>query len=229
MTALEGRALVQTYQTPAGLVVACSDVSIAVEEGELVAVTGASGSGKTTLLNMLNTTEDPTSGDVFIGPTPARLMAQTDLIQFRNHALGIVFQDLALFDELTAQENVELPLRIRRASPVDRDERARLILDAVGLGSQKDQRVYELSGGQRQRVAVARALVTEPRIIIADEPTAQLDKRTAERIADLIRAAVSVRHVAAVVATHDPDLLKRADRVIHLRSGHVELQQQISM
>jgi putative ABC transport system ATP-binding protein len=224
MTVLEGRALVRTYTTPAGLVVACNDVSIAVEEGELVAVTGASGSGKTTLLNMLNTTEDPTSGDLLIGQTLARTMAQTDLLRFRSRALGIVFQDLALFDELTAQANVELPLRLRRTNPVDREERARLILDAVGLGSQANQPIDELSGGQRQRVAVARALVTEPRIIIADEPTAQLDTRNAELIGDLLRAAVSGRQAAAVVATHDPSLLERADRVVSLRSGKVQLQ-----
>ncbi|MWV58906.1 ABC transporter ATP-binding protein [Rathayibacter sp. VKM Ac-2754] len=209
----------RVFATPAGDVVGCAGVSLSVAAGELVVVRGASGAGKSTLLSMLATVDRPTSGQVLIDGADAAGLDERRRAELRRSALGIVFQDFALLEDLTARENVELPLRLLRTDPAERDERVTEALAAVALDEQGDQRPDQLSGGQRQRVAIARALVGRPRLLIADEPTAQLDSVTATRVIALLVASVREGRLAAVVATHDPAFADRADRVLTLRDG----------
>ncbi len=199
----------------------CVDIDIEVSEGELVVVRGASGAGKTTLLNMLGGLDRPTSGRVWIGDTEATALDEDALARVRRERLGFVFQSFGLIPILSAAENVELPLRIARTPAAERDERVAEALRLVGLARHAEQRPGELSGGQQQRVGVARAIVARPRVRIVDEPTGQLDSRTAATIMDLIGGLVHSQGLAAIVSTHDPLLVQRADRVIELHDGRV--------
>ncbi|SMH50440.1 putative ABC transport system ATP-binding protein [Rathayibacter oskolensis] len=219
MTVLDAQDLHRVFPTPAGDVVGCAGVSLSVAEGELVVVRGASGAGKTTLLSMLATVDRPTSGRVLIEGADVAGLDERRLAELRRSALGIVFQDFALLEDLTARENVEMPLRLLQTEQEERDRRVEEALVAVALDEHGDQRPDQLSGGQRQRVAIARALVARPRLLIADEPTAQLDSATATRVIDLLLASVRSGSLAAVVATHDPAVADRADRVLTLRDG----------
>jgi putative ABC transport system ATP-binding protein len=218
---LEGRDLGRVYRTPAGDVVGCEGVSLTVGAGELVVVMGASGAGKSTLLSMLSTLDRPTSGHVLVGGQDVAALDERRLAEMRRRDVGIVFQDFALLDDLTARENVELPLRLLEVDPAERDRRVAEVLAQVSLADHAAQRPEELSGGQRQRVGIARALVAGPSLLIADEPTAQLDSGNAALVLGLIHDAVRSRSLAAVVATHDPAFAERADRVIVLRDGRV--------
>jgi putative ABC transport system ATP-binding protein len=219
MTALRAEKLTRTYSTSAGDVHACVDIDIDVRPGELVVVRGASGAGKTTLLNLLGGLDRPTSGRVWIGDVEATALDEDSLAGLRREQLGFVFQSFGLIPVLSAAENVELPLRIAKEEPADRDERVAEALRLVGLADQAAQRPGELSGGQQQRVGIARAIAARPRVLIADEPTGQLDSRTATTVMDLIGDLVHSRGLAAVVSTHDPLLVQRADRVIELHAG----------
>ncbi len=209
----------RTFHLPAGPVHAVSDVSMEVSPGELVVVRGPSGSGKTTLLNLLGGLDRATHGTVLLDDVDLTDLDEDALLDLRREAVGFVFQSFGLIPVLTASENVEVPLRIRRTDVAERDQRVERALASVGLGDHANQRPGEMSGGQQQRVAVARALIAEPRLLIADEPTGQLDSRTANTVMDLIVDFVHQRGVAAVVATHDPALVDRADRVLTLRDG----------
>ena len=220
-TALRGEGLTRTFSTAAGEVHACADVDIEVSAGELVVVRGASGAGKTTLLNLLGGLDRPTSGRVWIGDIEATALDEDALAQVRREQLGFVFQSFGLIPILSAAENVELPLRIAKTPAAERDERVSDALRLVGLAQHADQRPGELSGGQQQRVGVARAIVGRPRVLIADEPTGQLDSRTAATVMDLIGSLVHSQGLAAIVSTHDPLLVQRADRVIELHDGRV--------
>src|SRR5690606_3077666 len=197
------------------------DIDLEVNEGELVVVRGSSGAGKTTLLNLLGGLDRPTSGRVWIGDVEATALREDDLAELRREKLGFVFQSFGLIPVLSAAENVELPLRIARTDPAEREERVAEALRLVNLADQAPQRPAELSGGQQQRVGIARAIVSRPRVLIADEPTGQLDSRTATTVMDLIGELVRTRGIAAVVSTHDPLLVRRADRVIELHDGRV--------
>ncbi|PPG01325.1 ABC transporter [Rathayibacter sp. AY1F4] len=218
---LEAVDLHRVFRTPAGDAVGCAGVSLSVAAGELVVVRGASGAGKTTLLSMLATVDRPTSGRVLVDGAAVADLDERRLSELRRGGLGIVFQDFALLEDLTARENVEMPLRLVDTDPSERDERVTAALAAVALDEHGDQRPDQLSGGQRQRVAIARALVGRPRLLVADEPTAQLDSATAARVIDLLATAVRSGPTAAVVATHDPALADRADLVLTLRDGRV--------
>ncbi|MDD9348943.1 ABC transporter ATP-binding protein [Mumia sp.] len=211
----------RVFWTPAGEVHACKGVTLEARPGELVVVRGPSGSGKTTLLNLLGGLDRPTSGRVELVGTDTATATEDELLRLRRDAVGFVFQSFGLLPVLTAVENVEVPLRIRRVDAAERGRRVEETLAAVGLADHGRQRPDELSGGQQQRVAVARALVAEPALLIADEPTGQLDSRTAASVMDLIVELVHRRGIAAVVATHDPLLVERADRVLTLRGGTV--------
>lgn len=219
--ALRGEGLTRIFRSSAGEVHACVDVDLAVSPGELVAVTGPSGAGKTTLLNLLGTLDRPDAGRVWVGETEATALDEDALAEVRRTHLGFVFQSFGLIPVLSAAENVELPLRIARVEPAERDQRVADALRLVGLADHAAQRPGELSGGQQQRVGIARAIVGEPRVLIADEPTAQLDSRTAAAVMDLVVELVHARGIGAVVATHDPVLLQRADRVVELHDGRV--------
>jgi putative ABC transport system ATP-binding protein len=200
---------------------ALSDVSFGVAKGELVAVRGRSGAGKTTLLNLIGGLDRPTSGRITVAGRSVDGAGEQDLLDLRRDVIGFVFQSFGLIPILTAAENVSIPMRLTRRRPAERDERVAVLLELVGLGGQAAQRPGELSGGQQQRVAVARALANDPELLIADEPTGQLDSDTGRAVMDLLRAVVDARGMTALIATHDPVLMDRADRVITLRDGRL--------
>ncbi|MBL0886638.1 ABC transporter ATP-binding protein [Myceligenerans indicum] len=218
---LRAEGLSRTFGAGAGEVRALRDVDLTVTAGELLVVRGPSGSGKTTLLNLLGGLDRPTSGRVWLREDEMTAMREREILAARRRRIGYVFQSFGLVPVLSAAENVEVPLRLRRVAPAERAERVRAALAAVGLDGHAKQRPYELSGGQQQRVGIARALVAEPEVLIADEPTGQLDSATAAVVMDLIRDVVHTRGVAAVVSTHDPILMERADRVVELHDGRV--------
>ena len=218
MSALRAAGLSRTY--PRG-VVALADVTLSVEAGELLVVRGPSGSGKTTLLNCLGGLDTPTAGQVWLGEDELTAMTEAERLEARRTRLGFVFQAFALVPALSAAENVEVPLRIQRMDAAERDTLVRKQLEAVGLAAHAEQRPLELSGGQQQRVGIARALVTRPGVLLADEPTGQLDSRTGAGIMDLIHDLVHSKGVAAIVTTHDPLLISRADRVVELQNGRL--------
>ncbi|RNE64013.1 ABC transporter ATP-binding protein [Cryobacterium tepidiphilum] len=211
----------RSFRMPGGDVHALRDVSLAVGAGELLVVRGPSGSGKTTLLNILGGLDRPDSGQVWLDGQDLGGMGERALAELRRTRLGYVFQAFGLIPVFSASENVEVPLRIQATDAAERDERVAAMLELVGLGEHGAQRPYELSGGQQQRVGLARALIARPSILIADEPTGQLDSATAASVMDLIADLVHSEGVAAIVATHDPLLIRRADRVVELHDGRV--------
>jgi len=200
---------------------AVRDVTFTAGRGELVAVRGRSGAGKTTLLNMIGGLDRPTHGKVEVAGHDVTAAGEAELLELRRTTIGFVFQSFGLIPILSAAENVSVPLRLMRTPAADRAERVALLLELVGLGGQAEQRPGELSGGQQQRVAVARALANDPPLLIADEPTGQLDSETGRSIMDLLRALVDARGMTALVATHDASLIDRADRVLTLRDGRL--------
>ncbi|MFJ3727882.1 ABC transporter ATP-binding protein [Streptomyces sp. NPDC090045] len=196
-------------------------VSFEVRRGELTALRGRSGSGKTTLLNLVGGLDTPTGGRITLDGTDLAALDEADLLALRRDRIGFVFQSFGLIPVLTAAENVGVPMRLRRMPAKEREERARTLLALVGLADHAEQRPGELSGGQQQRVAVARALANDPDLIIADEPTGQLDSETGRSIMELLRAVVRSESVTILVATHDPNLIELADRVVELRDGRI--------
>jgi putative ABC transport system ATP-binding protein len=203
---------------------ALSGVTLAVAEGEFMAVAGPSGSGKSTLLNLIGGLDRPTSGRVVIGGQDVSQLADDQLSDLRAHRIGFIFQTFNLIPVLSAVENVEFPLLVRVGAPLPRGEarsRARRALEQVGLGDFLRHRPDELSGGQRQRVAVARALVTEPALVLADEPTANLDSATGEAIIDLMLAINHRQRTTFIFSTHDPRVMAHAHRVVRLEDGRV--------
>jgi putative ABC transport system ATP-binding protein len=204
-----------------GAVHAVRDVSFTADRGELLAIRGRSGAGKTTLLNLIGGLDRPTAGQVWIDGQEVTAAGERDLLALRRHTIGFVFQSFGLVPILSAAENVGIPMRLAKLPARQREERVTLLLELVGLGEHARQRPYELSGGQQQRVSIARALANDPKLVIADEPTGQLDSETGRSIMDLLRALVRARGVTVLVATHDPALLDLADRVLTLRDGQL--------
>lgn len=221
MSVLRGVGLGRRYGSGQIAVEALAGVDVEVRAGRLTVVRGPSGSGKTTLLNLLGGLDRPTSGRVLLGDDVLSELSEAELAAARRDRIGYVFQNFGLIPVLSAAENVEVPLRLRRMERGQRDERVAEVLELVGLTRHAGQRPGELSGGQQQRVGIARALVARPEVLIADEPTRQLDSETAERIMDLILEVTRIRGTATVVATHDPLLISRADEVLELRDGRV--------
>ncbi|MCM0677469.1 ABC transporter ATP-binding protein [Micromonospora phytophila] len=200
---------------------AVREVSFSAGRGELLCVRGRSGAGKTTLLNLVGGLDRPDSGRVVVAGHDVTAAGERELLELRRGTVGFVFQTFGLVPILSAAENVGVPLRLSRVPAGEREQRVAVLLELVGLGGQAAQRPYELSGGQQQRVAVARALANEPDLLIADEPTGQLDSETGRSIMDLLRAVVHARGMTALVATHDPALIELADRVLTLRDGRL--------
>jgi putative ABC transport system ATP-binding protein len=209
----------RVFRSPAGDRVANNHIDLVARPGELVVLAGPSGAGKTTLLNLLAGLDRPTSGRVSLAGKNYAELSDGELSQLRREYIGYVFQAFGLLPMLSARENVEVPLRLLRTAPVARDARVIEVLGEVGLAGHLDQRPNELSGGQQQRVSLARALVARPRLLLADEPTGQLDSATAGTIIELIRHLVHRSGVAAVVTTHDETLMAMADRVVLLHDG----------
>jgi putative ABC transport system ATP-binding protein len=209
------------YPSGGDVVHAIRNVDLAVAEGELLAVRGRSGSGKTTLLNLLGGLDRPTAGQVVVDGHEISSMPERALVDVRRRTVSYIFQAFGLVPILSAAENVEIPLRLVEAEPGERDRRVAEMLDRVGLGGRARHRPYELSGGEQQRVAIARALANRPRVLLADEPTGQLDSETGHRIMELLRTIVRDEHITAVVATHDPAMLDVADRVLEMHDGHL--------
>ncbi|MFG3505598.1 ABC transporter ATP-binding protein [Streptomyces sp. NPDC047821] len=211
----------RSYGTGAAAVHALRGVSFEIPHGELVALKGRSGSGKTTLLNLVGGLDVPDRGRITVDGTDLSGLGEDGLLELRRDRIGFVFQGFGLIPILTAAENVGVPLRLRRADPRERDERVELLLALVGLADHAAQRPGELSGGQQQRVAIARALANRPALLIADEPTGQLDADTGLAVMELLRAVVRSEGVTALVATHDAQLLGLADRVLELSDGEL--------
>jgi putative ABC transport system ATP-binding protein len=193
--------------------------SLELHPGELVVLRGPSGSGKTTLLNLLGGLDKPDGGRLSIDGTDVTDATPADWVQLRRSTIGYVFQAFALIPHLSAAENIELPLRILGTPALDRDARVAELLELVELGPHANQRPSELSGGQQQRVGIARALANSPRLLIADEPTGQLDSITAATMMGLISDLVHRQGVAAIVSTHDPKMAATADRVLDIHDG----------
>jgi putative ABC transport system ATP-binding protein len=213
--------LSREYVVGTHTVAALGGIDLEVEPGSLVAIQGRSGSGKTTLLNLLGGLDRPTSGTVRLDGDELTELSETELVQVRRDKIGFIFQAFGLIPILTARENVEIPMRLAQAAVTERAERSRILLNLVGLGDRAEHRPHELSGGEQQRVAIARALANRPKVLLADEPTGQLDSTTGRMIMDLIHALVVSEGVTAIVATHDPALVAVADRVIELSDGRI--------
>ena len=213
--------LSKVYQMGSLEVHALQGVSLDINKNEYVALMGPSGSGKSTLMNLLGCLDSPTDGEYALNGTRVSTMIDADLAEVRNKEIGFVFQTFNLLPRLTALENVSLPLVYAGLSKSKRLARAEEVLSAVGLGDRMDHRPNELSGGQRQRVAIARALVNSPSIILADEPTGNLDTKTSYEIMELFQRIHELGNTVILV-THEPDIAQHAHRIVKLRDGQIE-------
>ncbi len=213
--------LTRDYPSGDTVVHALRGISFTVGRGQLLAVKGRSGSGKTTLLNLLGGLDKPTAGRVLVDGAEVSAMPEKALVDFRRNTVAFIFQAFGLVPILSAAENVEIPLRLVRANPSERDDRVMELLELVGLAERANHRPHELSGGEQQRVAIARALANRPKLLLADEPTGQLDSTTGHAIMATLRAVVRAEGVTAVVATHDPALLDLADRIMEIQDGRI--------
>ena len=220
-TVISIKNLVKNYYVGNQTVRALRGVDIDIKKGEYVAIMGPSGSGKSTLMNILGALDTPTSGDYFLNGTNVSHLIDDQLAEIRNKEIGFVFQTFNLLQRYTALENVTLPLIYAGLPKLERQQKAREVLDNVGLSDRITHKPNELSGGQRQRVAVARALINNPSIILADEPTGNLDSKTSEDIMKLI-GEIHDQGNTIIVVTHENDIAQKAERVIRLWDGEVE-------
>ncbi|GAA2743860.1 ABC transporter ATP-binding protein [Kitasatospora cinereorecta] len=211
----------RSFGSGAQAVHALRGVSFEAHRGRLTALKGRSGSGKTTLLNLVGGLDAPSGGRILLDGTDLAGLDEEGRLAMRRDRIGFVFQSFGLLPVLTAAENIGVPMRLRRIPTAEREERVRTLLALVGLADHANQRPGELSGGQQQRVAIARALANEPALIIADEPTGQLDSETGHAVMELLRAVVRSEGVTALVATHDPNLMELADQVVELKDGRL--------
>ena len=219
---LEARDVTKTYQVGAETVYALRDVQFAALQGDFVVINGPSGSGKTTFLNLISVIDRPSSGEVFIEGEPTSTQSEGQLASLRKTKIGLVFQSFNLIPVLSAAENVEYPLLLQKRPRDERQTRVAAMLAEVGLSNLARRRPNELSGGQRQRVAIARALVSGPMIVLADEPTANLDSKTGEAVMDLMRRLNEEHCVTFIVVTHDPAVSRYAGRRVGIHDGRLE-------
>lgn len=222
MPFVEVSALNKTYEVGAQRLHVLRDLELTVAHGEMVAVVGASGVGKSTLLHVLGGLDRADQGQIRVADTDLRAMSDNDLVQFRNRHVGFVFQFHHLLPEFDAAENVEMPMRIARRPLSEARQRATELLGRVGLAERLEHRPGMLSGGEQQRVAVARALVMGPSLLLADEPTGDLDERTADALHDLLREMHRERQLTSIIATHNPRLAAACDRVLRMEHGQLQ-------
>ena len=219
MSFVDARALNKSYLVANQRLRVIRDLDLQVEQGEMVAIVGASGAGKSTLLHLLGGLDRPDSGEVRVGDASLSQIADAELVAFRNRHVGFVFQFHHLLPEFSAVENAEMPLRIARVKTGEARPRATGLLTRVGLGERLEHRPGMLSGGEQQRVAVARALVMQPSLLLADEPTGDLDETTADALHHLLREMHAEFGLTAIIATHNPRLAQQCDRILRLEGG----------
>lgn len=221
MKVIELKKVSKIYNSSEVQVHAVNDVTLDFSEAEFAAIVGPSGSGKTTLLNMIGGLDQPTSGDIIIGGTNLAALRSSQLIDFRLNNIGFVFQSYNLIPVLTAKENVEFIMNLQKWPEKEKNERTLELLNAVGLGDRVNSRPGKLSGGQQQRVAVARALASRPKFVLADEPTANLDSKSATTLLEIMEKLNHESKITFIFSTHDPRVVKMAHRVITLEDGKV--------
>lgn len=220
MAAIELHNITKTYKLGDETLNALDNISLTIQDGDFVAITGASGSGKTTLANIIGGLDKPTSGSVVVDGHDLSDLNDRKLSDYRNHHIGYVFQSFNLQGTQTALENVMMPLIFSKIKPKERKARATECLQAVGLGERLKHHPSQLSGGQRQRVAIARALVVKPSVIIADEPTGNLDSQRGEEIMELLKE-LNKQGISLIIITHDVNVARQAKRTIHIRDGRL--------
>ena len=221
MTVIETQHLYKTYKDQVSEVHAVNDVNINIAEKEFTAIVGPSGSGKTTLLNLIGGLDVPTSGKLFIGGTDISTLPPKAMVDFRLHNIGFIFQAFNLIPVLSAKENVAFVMELQGRPKDGRERRAVELLEAVGLGDRVNSRPSKLSGGQQQRVAVARALASKPKFILADEPTANLDSKSADNLLTMMEHLNEKEGITFVFSTHDPRIMAKAHRIITLEDGRI--------
>ncbi len=212
----------KVYQIGAIEYTALKGVSLSIRRGEFVSIVGPSGSGKTSLLNLVGTLDVPTRGEVYLDGVPTSKLRGNELASLRNRTLGFVFQSYNLVPHLSAIQNVELPMMAAGVAGTDRRRRAAQLLEQLGLGDKSNKKPGELSGGEQQRVVIARALVNDPSIILADEPTGNLDSKAAASVASILRSVSEEAKVTVVLVTHNMEVARYSQRIVFLRDGEVE-------
>lgn len=226
MSAISCKNLCKTFLQGDQIIKGLDEVSITIEEGSFVCLSGPSGSGKTTLLNAMGGLDTPDSGEILVGDKRVDQLGKSDLADMRLHNIGFVFQAYNLIPVLTAQENIEFVMQVQGVPAAEREEKSRAILAEVGLADHEDRRPAQLSGGQQQRVAVARAIVSKPTLVLADEPTANLDSHSASQLMALFLALNTERGITFVIATHDRRVMDYCRRLISMEDGKIINDQQ---
>jgi putative ABC transport system ATP-binding protein len=219
---IHARKLTRRYSVGKAVVTALAEVELSVRPGEFMALVGPSGSGKSTLLNLIGGLDRPTDGEVRVDGLSLGTASETELVRYRRERVGFIFQSFNLLPTLTAQENVEAPLMLAETPQRARRERAAELLASVGLAARRLHHPNELSGGEKQRVAIARALANRPRLLLADEPTGNLDTKTGGAVLDLLCGLLQAQGLTMLMVTHDLEIAARANRIIHLRDGSIQ-------
>ncbi|UVS69023.1 ABC transporter ATP-binding protein [Nitrososphaera viennensis] len=212
----------KVFDSAAGRVAALRGVNLSIKRGEFVAIVGPSGSGKSTLLNIIGALDKPTAGKVYINGIDVFALADSEIATMRNHLIGFIFQSYNLINRTTVLKNVELPGILSGMAGSERQRRAEKLLEVLGIGNKAGFKPVNLSGGQQQRVAIARSLMNDPAIILADEPTGNLDTKTGNEVFDLLKMLSSKFRRTIVMVTHNPELAEACDRAIYIRDGRVE-------
>lgn len=218
----------KSYISSAGEISILKNINFEVNKGEFVSIVGPSGSGKSTLLNIIGTLDRPTGGDIFIDGEDVFSLDDRDLAYLRNNAIGFIFQSYNLINRASVLKNIEIPCIIAGVSKSERLERASKIMSLLGIDDKGSFKPFNLSGGQQQRVAIARALMNNPSIILADEPTGNLDTKTGKEVFNLLKMLSNKYGRTIVMVTHNPELAEKADRIIHLKDGEIEREERIA-